>query len=256
MQKALQIIVLAAGKGTRMNSDLPKVLHPILGKPMLYHVVRACLQLKPQKIVVVTGYESEQVATAMRKLYPVETKSGHISFALQHEQCGTGDAVWSARHSLLSQDEGVTLITIGDAPLVTTATLDAARNRLEEAGATIAVVSFVPDNPTGYGRIVKNADGNVTAIVEERDATAAQKMITECSSGIFAVSTMKLLSYLTPVMQEKTNHEYYLTDIVLHAVAAGDRVVTAQTQDGRACLGINTTAQLAEAEALISAQAK
>jgi UDP-N-acetylglucosamine diphosphorylase/glucosamine-1-phosphate N-acetyltransferase len=257
MLTTLQIVILAAGKGTRMKSDLAKVLHPLLGKPMVYYVLQAALQLKPQRIVLVNGHQAEEVKQQVQKLFPQESKSGLIQFALQVEQNGTGHAVWCAKPQLKKELQ-TTLILNGDGPLITSATLQACLSPVQQKQAELVVMSFKPENPFGYGRMVKSPATSATPIpwikkiVEERDTNADEKKIGECCGGIYAVGTENLLRYLEVVMRQRIHAEYYLTDIVPAAIEAGHRAVSVLAKDPTECMGINTPEQLHEAEKILT----
>ena len=179
MQLKLNIVILAAGKGTRMHSNTPKVLHKIGGKPILAHVIDCAKALNPQKIIVVYGYGGETV----REAFAHEK----IIWVNQAEQLGTGHAVQQAAPYL--DAEAQTLVLLGDVPLVD---VEACKNLLEHASKKLAILSFNKTDPTGYGRIVRVATGNVTAIVEHKDATDAQRKISEVNTGIMAMPNIHL----------------------------------------------------------------
>ncbi len=196
-----QVVILAAGQGKRMNSDLPKVLHPLAGKPMLVHVIDTARELASERICVVHGHGGDQVKAAL--------SGDDLSFALQMPQLGTGHALQQALPHLTKAP--VTLVLYGDVPLVRAATL---RTLLEAAGKGAAVLTAVLDDPTGYGRILRNKAGRVTGIVEQKDATAIQRRIREINTGIMALPTAKLAQWLPKLQNRNAQKEYYLTDVI------------------------------------------
>ena len=231
----LNIVILAAGKGTRMYSDLPKVLHPLAGKPLLAHVLETARRLKPTRLCVVYGYGGEAVPNALR--------ADDIVWAEQTEQLGTGHAVQQAMPHL--DPQGVTLVLYGDVPLTQVSTLQ----RLLEsaAGDNMAVLSAHFADPTGYGRLVRN-DGKVACIVEQKDASETQRAITEINTGIIVAPTAKLTQWLGRLSNKNAQNEYYLTDTIALAVAAGNEVTTAHPEHAWEVLGVNSKRQLAELE--------
>jgi bifunctional UDP-N-acetylglucosamine pyrophosphorylase / glucosamine-1-phosphate N-acetyltransferase len=231
----LNIIILAAGKGTRMRSDLPKVLHAIGGKPILHHVIDAARQLDPKKIIVVYGFGGEQVQQ--------QTPGEDLNWVLQAEQLGTGHAVQQALPLLA--DNGSTLILLGDVPLVD---VDACREMLQQAGQHLVVQTFNKDDPTGYGRIVRNADQQVLAIVEHKDASEAQRAIQEVNTGIMAMPNAQLKSWLSQISNHNAQKEYYLTDIIALSVKEGRTVLPQVVADPWSVTGINSKLDLHDIE--------
>ncbi len=230
------IIILAAGKGTRMRSSLPKVLHTLGGKPLLSHVIDTARTLNPETIRVVIGAGADAVKTS----YSNETG---LDWLLQEQQLGTGHAVLQAAPTL--QAGGKTLILYGDVPLISQQTLEALLSSLESA--KLAILTLETSSPHGMGRIIRNERGHVDAIVEEKDATETQKWITEVNTGIMAVDTDKLLEWLNRLDNNNAQGEYYLTDIV--AMAAEDGPVPAlRTTDATEVQGVNDRVQLSELE--------
>ena len=196
---SLNIVILAAGKGTRMHSNTPKVLHHIGGKPILAHVIACATALNPQKIIVVYGFGGEIVREAFA--------NENIIWVNQAEQHGTGHAVQQAVPHL--DDNANTLILLGDVPLVD---VEACKKLIAQAENKLAILSFNKPDPTGYGRIVRAASGNVTAIVEHKDATEAQRNINEVNTGIMAMPNAQLKSWLSRLSNNNAQGEYYLTD--------------------------------------------
>lgn len=237
----LNIVILAAGQGKRMQSSLPKVLHPIAGRAMLSHVLDAAESLGAQGIVVVVGHGAEQV----QKGY---AKHPGLQFALQQPQLGTGHAVLQAV-PLLQEDghEDVTIVLYGDVPLVQPETL---RALLAARGQGLAVLTEILADPTGYGRIVRDAKGQVCAIVEHKDADATQKEIKEVNTGIAAAPTRMLKAWLSRLTNNNAQGEYYLTDIIGMAVADGLTVSVAHPVAAFETLGVNSRAQQAQLERL------
>ena len=230
----MNIVILAAGMGKRMNSDLPKVLHPLAGKSLLGHVVDTARTLDPQRLVVVYGHGGEQVQAAF-------TGQTDVQWALQSPQLGTGHAVAQAVPMLV--DDVPTLILYGDVPLVKASTLQ----RLAEAaqGGKLALLSQHVADPTGYGRVVRDAAGNVSRIVEQKDADAETLKINEVNTGILVCPTGPLKRWLTALKNDNAQGEYYLTDVIAAAVADGTGVVTAHPDAEWETLGVNSKTQLA-----------
>ncbi|WP_010164435.1 bifunctional UDP-N-acetylglucosamine diphosphorylase/glucosamine-1-phosphate N-acetyltransferase GlmU [Sphingomonas sp. PAMC 26617] len=244
MNRPVAAIVLAAGKGTRMKSDLHKVLHPIAGRAMLLHLVDSIAQLDPAMTVVVTGAGREQVEAAVAPL--------GIATALQAEQLGTGHAVAQAEAALAGFD-GDVLILYGDVPLVTTATMRAMLDRLNapDQPATV-VLGFRPADAGAYGRIVAH-DGVIAKMVEYKDATDAERVVDLCNSGLMAVRSADLFALLARVGNDNAAGEYYLPDIVMLATADGRASAVIETGAGEVA-GVNSRAELAAVEADWQAQ--
>ena len=230
----LNIVILAAGKGTRMYSEKPKVLHALAGKPLLLHVLDCAAMLKPQQVCVVYGYGGEAVPKAMQQYA--------ATFVLQHPQLGTGHAVQQAMPHL--GDESNTLVLYGDVPLIQHSTL----HQMQQAGDGLVLLTINLKNPTGYGRIVRDARGKVFSIVEEKDATAAQREIQEVNTGILLAPTKMLRGWLAQLQNDNSQGEYYLTDIVSMAVQQGVAVHTVQPAHEWEIHGINSKAQLVRLE--------
>lgn len=231
---SMQVVILAAGQGKRMHSNLPKVLHRIAGKALAQHVIDTAESLNPEKLIVVSGHGSETVR---------QTLSGNIVWAEQAQQLGTGHAVAQAVPALGNAPQ--TLVLYGDVPLTTAATLQTLR-QAGQAGLSILTVNLA--NPTGYGRIVRDHSGKVLRIVEEKDASPEEKAIREVNTGIMAIPTERLKVWLNQLNNDNVQGEYYLTDIVALAVAEGIPVSTAQPQGEWEVLGVNSKVQLAELE--------
>ncbi len=241
----VSLIVLAAGLGTRMNSDLPKVLHPLAGVPMLHHALAAGRALEPSRIVVVTGYGSDQVTKAARAFDEV------CETVLQDPQLGTAHAVAQAA-PLLAEAEGEAIVLYGDTPFVRPETLEAMRDA--RANHAVVVLGFTPADPARYGRLIVDGD-QLMKIVEFKDATEAERAITLCNSGVICAEAKTLFRLVASVGNANAAEEYYLTDIVELARAAGLSVGYV-TCDESETLGINTRHQLAAAEAAFQTRAR
>jgi bifunctional UDP-N-acetylglucosamine pyrophosphorylase / glucosamine-1-phosphate N-acetyltransferase len=234
-------VILAAGKGTRMKSSLPKVMHQIAGQPLIAHVLSTTMQLSPEKTVVVVAPGMESVEQAVAKI------NQQAKFVIQSEQLGTGHAV-KVTEAELKAYTGKILILCGDTPLITANTLEKILSSAESAD--IVVLGMSVENPYGYGRLIVDGSGQLEEIIEERDATPEQKAINLCNSGIIAVSGRHLFSLLEKLTVNNNAGEYYLTDIVSLADDMGlhSHVVVAEASE---LAGINTREQLANAEKVI-----
>lgn len=226
----LNIVILAAGKGTRMHSDKPKVLHGLAGKPLVQHVLDCATLLKPQQVCVVYGHGGEAVPLAMQQ-YPAK-------FVIQEPQLGTGHAVQQALPHLA--DDSQTLVLYGDVPLIQHSTL----HQMQQSGDGLVLLTVNLSNPAGYGRIVRDAQGDVQSIVEEKDATPEQREICEVNTGIMLVPTRQLREWLGRLQNNNSQGEYYLTDIVGMAVQQGIAVRTVQPAQEWEIHGINSKSQL------------
>ncbi|MBB3011147.1 bifunctional UDP-N-acetylglucosamine diphosphorylase/glucosamine-1-phosphate N-acetyltransferase GlmU [Cupriavidus alkaliphilus] len=232
----MNIVILAAGMGKRMYSDLPKVLHPVAGRPMLAHVLDTARALSPSRLVVVVGHGAARVREAVA--------ADDVAFAEQSQQLGTGHAVMQALPLL--DDNQPTLVLYGDVPLTSAATLQAL---VAEAGAQrFGVLTVEMPDPTGYGRIVRDAAGSIVRIVEQKDATEAEKAIREINTGIIVCPTGHLRKWLSTLRNDNAQGEYYLTDTVERGVADGVETVSAQPAAVWETLGVNSKLQLAEVE--------
>jgi bifunctional UDP-N-acetylglucosamine pyrophosphorylase / glucosamine-1-phosphate N-acetyltransferase len=233
----LSVVILAAGQGKRMNSDLPKVLQPLAGQPLLQHVIRTARALNPANIAVVYGYGGAQVQAAF--------DHEDVDWVLQAEQLGTGHAVMQAMS--LIPDDHIVLVLYGDVPLVEGASLS---KLIVAAGeGALALLTVKLDEAAGYGRIVRDAAGHVKAIVEQKDASAAQLQIREANSGLMAATAGRLREWLLGLGRDNSQREYYLTDVVGLAVKGGSRVDAVLVPDATEVLGVNDRLQLAQVEA-------
>ena len=236
----LDVVIMAAGKGTRMKSSMPKVLHRLAGKALVQHVIDTARSLQARHTIVITGHGAEQVEAALQQANPGDG----LQFARQMPQLGTGHAVQQTVPLL--RDDAVVVVLSGDVPLTQADTLQALVDAC--AGQHLALLTIAFDDPTGYGRIVRNADGQVQAIVEHKDASDAQRAIREVYSGIMAVPAKLLKPWLARLDNHNAQQEYYLTDVVKFAVADGVSVVGHQIADPAQVAGVNSPAQLAELE--------
>lgn len=232
----LHVVILAAGQGSRMKSSLPKVLHKVAGRPMLHHVIDTAQTLGAEKIHGVIGHGADQVKAA--------TTAHSVSWVMQEQQLGTGHAVAQTLADL--PDDARVLVLYGDVPLTTAHTLQGLVEDLDEK--TLGLLTVTLDNPQGYGRILRNPARQVTAIVEQKDASAEQLAINEVNTGILAVSARHLKTWLPQLSSSNAQGEYYLTDIIAMAVQAGMTVNVAQPGNPFEVQGVNNRLQLAELE--------
>ena len=232
---ALEIVVLAAGVGKRMRSALPKVLQPLAGRPLLGHVLATARELSPRKVIVVHGHGAEAVREAFH--------GEKVEWVLQPEQLGTAHAVMQALPQV-SADADV-LILYGDVPLMRAATL---KRLLGAANGGLAVLTAEPDDPAAYGRIVRDGSGRVAKIVEQRDASPAERAIREVNAGFYALSARRLSGWLKKIDNRNSQKEYYLTDLVSLAVGEKVPVEAVKTDDAWEAAGVNTPRELAQLE--------
>lgn len=234
-------VILAAGKGTRMKSKLYKVLHPVLGKPMVEHVVDQLDQIGVSRQIVIVGHGAEAVQ---------DTLGTRVEYAVQEEQLGTGHAVQMAEAELAGK-AGATLVVCGDTPLLTAETLEALLAHHEAQQAKVTVLTAIADDATGYGRVVRGEDGNVTKVVEHKDASEAELAINEINTGTYVFDNELLFDALKQVGNNNAQGEYYLPDVISIAKEAGEVVAahTAPTFDET--IGVNDRVALSQAEAIM-----
>ncbi|MBS3668339.1 bifunctional UDP-N-acetylglucosamine diphosphorylase/glucosamine-1-phosphate N-acetyltransferase GlmU [Vreelandella boliviensis] len=237
----LDIVILAAGKGTRMHSQIPKVLHTLAGKPMVQHVLDTALGLQPDRTHVVIGHGADQLREALAE--------NTVQFAVQAEQKGTGHAVAQALEQLGS---GKVLVLYGDVPLLQRDSLSELLAYVDEQHMGLLTVTLA--DPTGYGRIVRDDAGDAVAIVEQKDASSAELAITECNTGIMAMTSAQLKRWLPQLSDNNAQGEYYLTDVIALAAAEGIKVCTAQPASAVEVEGVNNRAQMARLERVYQRQ--
>lgn len=235
MANPLEIVILAAGKGTRMYSDRPKVLHELAGKPLLGHVIVCAQVLKAGKIHVVYGHGGESV----RNSFP----DGNVEWVLQAEQKGTGHALQQAMPTVA--DDAQVLVLYGDVPLIAPSTL---RQLLDAAQGGVGLLTAELDDGAGYGRIIRNASGNIVRIVERKDANPQELAIREINTGFLTAPAKLLRSWLKQLRNDNAQGEYYLTDVVALAVADGLAIASCQPQQLWEILGVNSKQELAQLE--------
>ncbi len=241
------VIVLAAGQGTRMSSDLPKVLHPLAGAPLVAHALATARAIEPARIILVVGHGGDAVAEVARAIDP------DIRVVTQREQLGTGHAVRQAA-AALDGFAGDVIVLYADTPLIRPATLEAMLEA-RAGGAAVVILGFYAADPGSYGRLIRDEDGHLQAIVEARDATDVELAIPLCNSGLMAADAVTLMSLLAEVTNANAKREYYLTDVVGLARARGlaAEVITCPEAE---TLGVNSRADLAVAEATFQARAR
>ena len=240
-------VVLAAGLGKRMNSDLPKVLHQALGRPLLHHVLGHVAPLHPARVVVVVGHRAPLV---------MESLAGRpdVRFATQAPQLGTGHAVqvaWGEIEPAADAGPGTVLVLAGDMPLVRTATLRALLARHAREGNAVTFLSGLLDDPAGYGRVLRGPDGGFRRIVEERDATPGERAVREVNSGVYCFGRGPLKEALASLRADNQQQEYYLTDTLSWLLGRGGRIGVELAGDARELFGVNTPQQLAMVESVL-----
>jgi bifunctional UDP-N-acetylglucosamine pyrophosphorylase / glucosamine-1-phosphate N-acetyltransferase len=244
MGQGLSVVVLAAGEGKRFRSAVPKPLHPVAGRPLLWHVLAAAAPLKADRTVVVVGSGADQVAAAVDGF-----DLGPVDFAVQADQRGTGDALATAMPLLDGDGDGDVLVLSGDTPLITAALLEGLLDAHRSVRAAATLLTCTLEDPTGYGRILRDADGAVTGVVEERDATPAQRRLREVGAGMY-VFRRSALDSLAELRPDNDQGEYYLPDLVPQVLAGGGLVATAEGPEEET-RGVNDRVELAEAAAVL-----
>ena len=249
----LKAIILAAGKGTRMKSEKPKVVHEVLGKPMVYYSIEAARAAGCDKVCVIVGYKAEEVEKSIKdtyaKLDKTEEMQDVVSYALQTEQLGTGHAVRCAKDFL--GDEGQTMILFGDTPLITAETLKRLREYHTENKNTVTVLSAMVEDPTGYGRIIRDADGNFVKSVEHKDASEEERASHEINSGMYIFDTRELKEALEKIQPNNAQGEYYLPDTLTIIKDKGLKVDAFALSDPEDIMGVNDQEQLKSAAEII-----
>ncbi len=237
----LKAVILAAGKGTRMKSELPKVLHKVKGRTMVEYVISAAKGAGADKICVIVGYKGDMVRESLKDI--------PLNFAEQKEQLGTGHAVKCASEFI--GNEGTTLILCGDTPLIKSETLKMLYDRHKESGNDVTVLSAIFDDPFGYGRIIRDENGSFSAITEEKDCNDEEKKVQEVNSGMYLFSSDKLSTALGLITNDNAQGEYYLTDTIKIIKDMGGKVEAVSVSDRNEIMGVNTVQQLEVAETLI-----
>jgi len=238
----LALVLMAAGKGTRMRSRLPKVLHPICGRPILLHALEMGRELGARRRIVIVGAGEEQVRAAL--------EGQDVELVQQAEQRGTAHAALSARSALAGHD-GPVLVMNGDHPLYRAATFAAMREAFEASAADLEILVTDMPNPNGYGRVLRDSGGRVVRIVEERECSDTMKRISEVNLGAYLADARLMFDLLSRVRDDNDKREFYITDIVELALALGRKVEAARADDWSESLGINTRLELARAEGLM-----
>jgi len=236
----LAIVILAAGKGTRMKSDLPKVLHPLNAKSMILYVVDCAVQVAGSNVVVVVGHQAEKVKNKVQDSFTV-------SFAHQKELMGTGDAVLTAMPKIGSSINKV-LVLYGDVPLIKKETLLKFIDEHQANNYDLSILAANMDNPTGYGRIIADSNGQVRCIREEADATEDEKKIKEINTGIYCFDKLMLTAAINQIKPDNKQSEYYLTDVVEIARKCGSKIGVINLENYAEVMGINTPEELKKAE--------
>lgn len=237
-------IILAAGKGKRMKSKLYKVLHPVCGKPMVGHVLDAVQQVQCERSVVIVGHGAEAVQAYL---------GDRAEYALQSEQLGTGHAIQQAE-SLLGTEQGTTIIICGDTPLVTPETLENIIANHESQGAAVTILTASMTDPTGYGRIIRGADGSVQKIIEQKEGTPEELAVQEINTGTYCFDNSKLFQALSQITNDNAQQEYYLTDCIKILREQGEMVAAYETFDLAESIGVNDRLALSEAEGFMRAR--
>lgn len=238
-------IIMAAGKGKRMKSDLPKVLHQLAGKPLVHHVIDIAQSVGSQRVLLIISHKKEMVIET--------TRDKNVEWVVQEQPLGTGDAVKSCAEAMSGYD-GDVLILSGDVPLLKGDTIREAYDLHKSAFAAATVFTFIPDDATGYGRIIKDDSGALLGIVEHKDATEEQLKIGEVNSGIYFFQSKLLFEALKKVTNDNASGEYYLTDTI-HILADENRRMSAYiVKDARETAGVNSREQLIEMEQMLSGE--
>ncbi|MGH3968116.1 MAG: NTP transferase domain-containing protein, partial [Mycobacterium sp.] len=238
------VVVLAAGSGTRMRSDTPKVLHPLAGRSMLAHSLHAIAKLAPQHLVVVLGQNHDRIAPVVAEL--ADALGRPIDVAMQDQQLGTGHAVACGLSALPDDFGGVVVVTSADIPLLDADTLADLITAHDAGPAAVIVLTTTMDDPTGYGRILRTQDHEVIAIVEQADATVSQQQIREVNAGVYAFDIASLRSALTRLSADNAQHELYLTDVVAIVRSDGQVVHARHVADSTLVAGVNNRVQLGQ----------
>ena len=237
------VVILAAGKGTRMNSNLPKVLHKLESKPLVLHVLDAAQSIEPEKTVLVVGYQKEKVINATLG-YP-------LMYAFQEKQLGTAHALMQAQHLLTNKNYSVLLLS-GDVPLLSSETIESLFFIHHQKQAAATILTSILEDPSGYGRIVRSSSGEIKEIIEECDASSEIKAINEVNGGIYIFESPLIFTILQKIKTDNSQGEYYLPDAIKLLVESGEKVESFVLQDPEDLLNINTPSSLLQAEKILS----
>lgn len=241
MNKSVKAIILAAGKGVRMKSELPKVLHPLAGKPLVEHVIENIKKSGVDDVILVVGYKSEEVQSEV---------GDSVKYALQTEQLGTGHAVLMAEQ-YFTDFNGLVLVACGDAPLISSKSFSSLIEKFQDDSVKTSVLTMVLDKPDGYGRMVKDSTGALIEIVEHKDASEEQKKINEVNSGTYVFDSKLLFEGLKNIGNDNAQGEYYLPDIIKYVRKCGYKAVTVPLDNPIEGSGINSREELADLEKYI-----
>ena len=245
MNKDFVTVIMAAGKGTRMKSDLAKVLHPLNGQPMIHYVIQLARDLGSTRVIAIIGHQKERVQEVLL--------NERIEFAIQEPQLGTGHAVMQTER-LLEKYDGPVLVLSGDVPILTYRTMnELIRLHVQEKATATVLTTHMPD-PTGYGRVIRNNDGSVRKNVEHKDASDEEKKINEINSGIYMFQSRDLFNALKRINSKNAQNEYYLPDVLKIFIDDGKKVCAYITEDHHEISGINTVEQLKEAELILNSK--
>jgi UDP-N-acetylglucosamine diphosphorylase/glucosamine-1-phosphate N-acetyltransferase len=248
-----QALILAAGKGTRMNSDLPKVLHELANKPMIEYVLEAGRNAGIQNITIVIGHAKEKVENVVKQ-WNDRHSDVDIKFHTQEQQLGTGHAVITAEKILKGSGDYL-VVLLGDVPLIRSETIKECYHKIINENASMLVITTIVDNPSGYGRIIHNQNGEICSIREENDATTEEKLINEINTGVFFFKSSSLWKYIHLLNNHNAKNEYYLTDMVEIMSANHEKIITHLCEDHVQFQGINSPDQLKTLEKAIAVSA-
>lgn len=245
--KNLSVIVLAAGKGKRMKSDTPKVLHDICNQPIIYYILSSAFKLNPKNLFVIVGHKAEKIEEFLKDNFPDAIP------VLQENQLGTAHAV-SMLKSHIGELGDICLVLPGDIPLISDSTLRKITKTMKQSDSPAVVLTAVVDNPYGYGRIIKDDRNNILKIVEESDASEDEKKINEINSSIYCFKTKFLFNYIESIGSQNSQNEFYLTDIIENFVRAKQKVLCITTNDSSEVEGINDMAALIKLEKIMQSK--
>ncbi|MDH4261721.1 MAG: sugar phosphate nucleotidyltransferase [Spirochaetia bacterium] len=249
ISNSVHALILAAGKGTRMNSELPKVLHELANKPMIEYVLEATLKSGIQHITVVVGHQKDKVENTV-KLWNKSHSNVKINFHTQEQQLGTGHAVLTAEKTLKNSGKYL-IVLLGDVPLIRPETISECFHEIIKNDASMLVITTTLDDPAGYGRIIHNEKNEICDIREEKEATEEEKQINEINTGVFLFKSSALWKYIHMLNSNNSKNEYYLTDMVKSMIANHEKVITYLSKENIQFQGINSPDQLKSLEKAI-----